>query len=384
MSPIVKAEVFKLQYNLGGYKLSYGVLNEVFPILVKLTDQDGTVGWGEANPQQPFTEESADDVLAVLRDELLPVVLKDERPDPSHIDTVLDQIRPEKHLLAKGAITIALMDIEGKRRDLPVARLLGTVVHTSLQVSHPLNNGTADDDIAIVDRKLEEGYIDFMLKMGSPSSTIAAEIERVAILDKRYGTSVRFKADANTGWSRDQATDFLAGVDDSLLAFVEEPIAKGDIEGMAALQQRTKLLISADESLTGMASARKIIEMKAARVFSIKITKNGGPLRAQALAKLADENGIRCYANSMAEGGITQAASLHLAATTPNLIDIGHSFRSVLRLTGDVTNFASFIRAGQVHLPTGPGLGVDVDEAAVRRSCLSSFSVTRRDGRNVA
>lgn len=164
----------------------------------------------------------------------------------------------------------------------------------------------------------------------------------------------------------------LTGVSGSRLAFVEEPIAKGDIDGMAALQRSTLLLIAADESLTNMTSAKKIIAHGAAKVFCIKIPKNGGPLRAQTLATLADENGLLCYANSMGEDGITQVASLHLAATTGNLLAIGHSFRSVLRLTGDVTNFASFIHRGVVSLPTGPGLGIVVDEATARRSALVS------------
>lgn len=379
MSPIVKAEIFKLRYRLGGYKLSYGVLDEVFPVLLKLTDCSGGVGWGEANPQQPFTEESADDVIDVLRNELLPIVLREAMPDPAKIDGLLDEVKPEKHLLAKGAISIALLDLKGRRLGLPVAELLGPVLWPSLEVSHPLNNGTADDDIAVVDAKLPEGYIDFMLKMGAPTSEIPSEIARVAKLEQRYGAKVRFKADANTGWTREQAAEFLAGVEASMLAFVEEPIAKGDIAGMAELQRNTKQLISADESLTGMTSAMKIIEMKAAKVFSIKVTKNGGPLRAQALAQLAEKNGILCYANSMAEGGITQAASLHLAATTPNLIKIGHSFRSVLRLTGDVTNFASLIKNGIVRLPTGPGLGIEVDEDAVRQSALESHQLSSLD-----
>jgi L-alanine-DL-glutamate epimerase-like enolase superfamily enzyme len=375
MSPIVKAEIFKLRYDLGGYKLSYGTLTDVFPVLLKLTDCDGHVGWGEANPQQPFTDEGADEIIDVLKDELLPAVLREASAEPARIDELLDQVRPDRHLLAKGAVSIALLDIKGKRLGQPVATLLGDVIRDTIEVSHPLNNGTAEDDIAVIDAKMKEGYIDFMLKMGAPSASIADEIRRVAILDERYGDTVRFKADANTGWTRAQAAEFLAGVENSRLAFVEEPIAKGDIEGMAELQKNTRLLISADESLTGMASAQKIIERRAAKVFSIKITKNGGPLRAQALAKLANDNGILCYANSMGEGGITQAASLHLAATTPNLLNIGHSFRSVLRLTGDVTNFASFIRGGIVHLPTRPGLGIEVDEEEVRRVALASHAL---------
>lgn len=375
MPKITTAEIFKLRYDLGGYKLSYGSLTDMYPVLLKLVDEDGNVGWGEANPQQPFTEENADDVIEMLRNELLPIVLREQSVEPLYIDGLLDPIRPEKHLLAKGAISIALLDIQGKRQGVPVAELLGKVLRRTIQVSHPLNNGTAEDDIAVIDRKLSEGYIDFMLKMGSPSSSVPDEIKRVKTLEARYGNAVRFKADANTGWSREQAAEFLAGVRHSNLAFVEEPVSKGDLEGMAQLQRGTQLLLSADESLTGMASAKEIVERKAARVFSIKITKNGGPLRAQRLAKFADENGLACYANSMGEGGITQAASLHLAVTTPNLLDIGHSFRSVLRLTGDVTNFASYIRQGVVHLPKEPGLGIEVNENEVRHAAIVAHAM---------
>jgi muconate cycloisomerase len=370
MSAIVSAEVFSHRYTLDGYKLSYGTVTEVFPVLLKLTDGHGNIGWGEANPHQPFTDESSEDVVRALCDDLLPLLLRQSDAEPELIDDILDRVRPGEDLLAKGAITIALLDIKGRRVGLRVAELLGDVVRETVQVSHPLSNGSADEDCLVVDAKLREGYVDYMLKMGSPSTSIADEIERVWTLERRYGASVRFKADANTGWTRAQASEFLAGVEGTSLAFVEEPIAKGDIEGMALLQAGTTMLISADESLTGIESARRIVEHEAARVFSIKVTKNGGPLRAQALARLAADHGIRCYANSMMEGGVTQAASLHLAATIPNLLDIGHSFRSVLRLHGDNTNFASFIRDGAVRLPRGPGLGIEVDEAALRRGAL--------------
>lgn len=62
MSRIIQADIFKLRYGLGGYKLSYGTLTEMFPVLLKLTDSDGHVGWGAANADQPFTDESADDL----------------------------------------------------------------------------------------------------------------------------------------------------------------------------------------------------------------------------------------------------------------------------------------------------------------------------------
>jgi len=374
MGKIIRAEIFKLKYDLSGYKLSYGTVYEAFPVLLILTDSEGRVGYGEANPERPFTKEDADDVIAALKNRLLPIVLREENVDPSHIEELLGQDEPDEDLMAKGAINIALMDLQGKRLGVPVAELLGKVVRRSLDVSHPLNNGTADDDIRIIDAKLKEGYRHYMLKMGMSAYPIAGEITRVTELQKRYGDSITIKVDANTGWSREQAREFLDGVPDYPI-FVEQPIDKHDIDGMAELQKNTKLLVSADESLTGMASAMEILEKGAARIFSIKVSKNGGILTAQAIAKLAERNGILCYPNSMLEGGITQAASLHLISTLTNLVDAGGSYRSVLRLSGDATNFHTFIRDGVVYLPEGPGLGIEVDEKKVRSTALASYLV---------
>ncbi|GAA0332581.1 hypothetical protein GCM10009087_48480 [Sphingomonas oligophenolica] len=74
----------------------------------------------------------------------------------------------------------------------------------------------------------------------------------------------------------------------------------------------------------------------------------------------------------MLEFGITQAASLQHAATMRNLIDVGHACMSALRLAEDPTDFSSFVREGVVHLPTAPGLGVQVDEQQVRRLTVAS------------
>ena len=161
--------------------------------------------------------------------------------------------------------------------------------------------------------------------------------------------------------------------------FVEQPLVGSDIEGMAALARDTALPLSVDESLIGLQVAGEIARRSAASVFSIKSSKNGGPLRAQRIASIAEAFGIQCYMNSMIEFGITQAASLHHAVTIENLVDIGHAFMSTLRLVDDPTDFRSFVRDGTVHWNDRPGLGIEVDEAHVRRLAFNSFRVLPTD-----
>ena len=145
---------------------------------------------------------------------------------------------------------------------------------------------------------------------------------------------------------------------------------------MARLAISTALPISADESLTGLTEAARLASLRAASVFSIKSSKNGGPLRAQCIATVARAFGIRCYMNSMLEFGITQAASLQHAVTIPNLFDAGHAYMSTLRLAEDPTDFASLVSNGTVTLPSGPGLGVNVNEEHVRRLAIVSNRVS--------
>jgi muconate cycloisomerase len=371
MAPVVAAEVFEIEAAfVTPYKLSHGTQATTRSVLLKLIDADGVVGWGEANPLQPFTDESPSDAASALRDTLLPAVFACVDPEPGAVDIVLDDLLPN-HLCAKGAVAMALLDILGKRLQVPVATLLGGAIRKSLPVLWPLSNGTAEDDLRVIDERAAEGFSSFMLKMGS--APVRDEVQRVWTLEARYGNRIALIADANQGWSRDEAREFLAGVSGSNLVFVEQPVRKDDFEGMALLAGASTLPISADESVTGLAEAARLASLAAANIFSIKSSKNGGPLRAQRIAAVAEAFGIRCYMNSMLEFGVTQAASLQHAVTVRNLVDVGHAFMSTLRLAEDPTDFSSFVRDGVVHLPTGAGLGVQIDEPHVRRMAVADF-----------
>lgn len=376
LAPVLTAEAFEIEAAFATpYKLSHGTLARTRAVLLKLTDADGFEGWGEANPDRAFTGESSGDEMRALQEPLLPAVLASDRPEPRAIDVLLDALLP-KHLSAKGAVSMALLDLLGKRLRVPVATLLGGALRKSLPVLWPVGNGTAEDDIRVIDERVAQGFSSFMLKMGSASVT--DEIKRVAALEARYGNRLRLIADANQGWSRDEARAFLEGVSESHLAFVEQPLRKEDLEGMAFLHSASTLPISADESVADLEDAGRIASLGAADIFSIKSSKNGGPLRAQGIAAVAAAFGIRCYMNSMLEFGITQAASLQHAVTVTNLVGVGHAFMSTLRLVEDPTDFSSFVRAGVVHLPERPGLGVQVDEAHVRRMAVAGFSLGAR------
>ena len=124
--------------------------------------------------------------------------------------------------------------------------------------------------------------------------------------------------------------------------------------------------------------ARNLIQAEAVDIFSIKVTKHGGIAPAKAICEFASAHGIQVFFNSMIEEGITQAASLQIAATCSNIVTtIGHAFFSPKRLQSDICNYHTFIKPeeGRVSIPQAPGLGIEMDENLLAQYCTGSVTV---------
>ena len=167
----------------------------------------------------------------------------------------------------------------------------------------------------------------------------------------------------------------MRGLGDCPLTFLEQPVAATDDAALARVRAASPVPISADESVFSLAQAAALARQDAVDVFSLKVSKNGGIAQTRKIAALAEGFGIGCLMNSMLECGITQAASLRLGLTLPNLVDCGHAYMSTLRLAEDVTDFSDWIAGGVASAPDRPGLGIEVDEAKLARLSLDRASV---------
>lgn len=348
------------------YRLSriYGTLRNADALIIRLETDTGLIGIGEADPQPPFTEETPAGVIAALRDYAWPVIRGEVCTEIAAITERLDEVLPG-NTIAKGAIDMALHDLLGKALGVPVSRLLGGARRTTLPVLWPLGDGTAEEDKAIMEPRRKQGFGTFMLKMGAGS--VADDIRRVRALRDHYGERVKLIPDANQGWSRSDAMRFARATADIPLTMIEQPTHRSDPEALRLVRGVAGAPLSADESVQSFADARQLVAADAVDVFSIKVSKNGGLTGSRRIAELARNHGIRCYMNSMIEFGVSQAASLQLAVTLPNLVDAGHAYMSTLRLEDDVTNFSEFVHRGEVKLPDAPGLGVSLSEDKLER-----------------
>jgi L-alanine-DL-glutamate epimerase-like enolase superfamily enzyme len=148
--------------------------------------------------------------------------------------------------------------------------------------------------------------------------------------------------------------------------FLEQPLPKWDLAGLSALRQKSAIPLMADESLSDAHSALDIIREGAADILSYKLTKLGGLTRALAVYRLAAAGGLGTYIGCMIETSLGTAAYLHFGAVLPRL-DYGCELFGPLLLAGDIASTSVAYADGQVLVPEGPGLGIQVDAAEVER-----------------
>lgn len=348
------------------YKLSktYGTLHDAHAVIFKVFTDEGIVGLGEADPMRPFTTETPASVMTVTRDMIAPHLIGQDPTRIAMVESTLDDIVDE-NLTAWGAVNMALYDIIGKANNIPIHTLLGGLRHGKLPLLFGVGSGTPEETIAVIEAQIETGCRCFMIKMGA--LPIADEIKRVRAVKEQFGDRISIIIDANQGWEVAEALAFIDGINDCQANLIEQPIKRGDIEGLKCIHKHSSFLLSADESVTAVSDAATLIREKAVDVFSIKISKNGGLDKSRQIAQMADGFGLKCLMNSMLEFGITQAASLQLGCTLSNLIKLGHAYGSVLRMSDDITDFGRNISEAVVTVPSASGLGVTLDEDKLKK-----------------
>jgi len=364
---IVSIELFHISIPFAvPYRLSkkYGTLTHADAVIFKIHTDEGIIGLGEADPMNPFTAETPSSVMAVTRDIIAPLLIGRDPVPIAMLEATLDQ-GVCGNPTARGAVNMALHDIVGKAYNVPVYLLLGGLRHNRLPLLGPIGSGSPAEDADAIETLYAEGYRTVMIKMGA--LPVADEIKRMIAADQRFGDRMTIITDANQGWETTETLAFIDGVNGHSPGLIEQPIRSGNINDLKRIRDHAPCPLSVDESLVTAQDATTLIREQAADVFSIKVSKNGGLTKSSWIAHTAALFGIKCLMNSMLEFGITQAASLHLGLTLPNLVDMGHAYMSVLRMADDVTDFRRNISRAVVTPPEGSGLGIALDEERLKK-----------------
>lgn len=337
-------------------------------VLVRITGDDGVEGVGEGTTigGLSYGDESPEGIKLAIDTYIAPVLATCDLGRVAETMAKVARAVVGNHF-AKCAIETALLDAAGKRLGVPASDLIGGGrVRDGLPVAWTLASGDTARDIEEAERMLDaRRHRIFKLKIGK--RPVREDVAHVAAIKKALGDRASVRVDANQAW--DEATADIgmgllsaAGVD-----LVEQPVPRGAVGAMARLSARHGIPLMADEALRGPGDAFAVASAAAARVFAVKIAQSGGLFAARDVAQIAHAAGIGLYGGTMLEGGIGTAASAHLCATLPSLA-WGTELFGPLLLTQEILAEPLTYENFELKVPTGPGLGVALDEDRI--ACL--------------
>ncbi len=337
-------------------------------VILKLTTQGGLVGWGEAAPWSVFSG-TAEANAAALDVYLRPLVIGRDAHDVQIILDAADHA-VVGHAEAKAALEMALDDIRGKALGVSVAELHGGIVRRDIPLSVSVANPDFDEDLDFVRARLAEGVRLYKVKTGFLSH--AEDMTRMERLADIMPADAELRIDYNQGLEAWDALRKLRDMERFRPGFIEQPVPRERRDAMAMLAAALDAPILADESCFTPAEAVEMVRHRFADAVSIKLMKCGGLRRGKEIAAIAGAAGIPAYGGTMFEAGVALAAGIHFVASTPN-VSLGAEFYTANHVLGvDILTRPLDLSGGASHLPQGPGLGVEVDEAALKSVTLEA------------
>lgn len=267
----------------------------------------------------------------------------------------------------RAAFEIALLDLAGKRANLPLYDLLGGKMRDRIPLAWGIYQKAPDEMAFDAAKAVADGYHAIKLKVGRRLEDDLAAVKAVA--EAVGGRPLRL--DANGAWTSvaeaARAIDAFAAI--AKIDWIEQPLPRRNLEGLRILRQRCGVPIMADESCQTLRDAYDLARAEAADVWNVYVVEAGGIMAAAQIFALAAAVDIPCILGSQAEMGIGTAACAHLAAAMPNLSHPIETF-GPLRYQSDIVTTPIPIQNGYLTPPDGPGLGVTLNRDAANQMRL--------------
>ena len=341
--------------------MSSGIIEKTGNVLVKLTTDDGVVGWGEGVEAPAMTHQTQADIVMDLEN-LSSVVVGSDPMRRTEIWGRLQQAA-EPTTTAIGAIDIALHDLAGRALGVPAHQLLGGLVRDKIPALTLVGSGDASADAEKLAERHEQGFRWFKIKLGMAPPEV--ELATLAKAVELVGGDGVVCGDVNEGWDEDQARSFLDRLDGDQIRFIEQPVPRTELDALHRLASGSPVRLCADEAAGSLGAVIGFVGTGVGGV-SLKLIKHGGMTGVMRGAGICAAGGLGInLAGKVIESSISAAANLHCAAAMDR-IDFGCSPANQ-GVTQDVTDNPVTLTNGEFTVPTGPGLGVEVDEGLVRQ-----------------
>jgi L-alanine-DL-glutamate epimerase-like enolase superfamily enzyme len=333
------------------YVTARGALDRREMVLLRVRDEDGVVGLGEAVPLSLRGGVGLTEVVAELE-------------------------RWAGRQTTEGLSAPSLCAVRTVEADLLSRRQgdQGGGGDETVPCNATLVAGTPEAVAADAERWAADGFITFKLKLGAESvknlveqgksQTRVGDVEQVRAVREALGPQARIRVDVNAAWDLETAKKRLAELEPYGIELAEQPVET--LEELAELAGATSIPLAADESVATLEEAERAVAMGACAYTGIKLSKVGGPEAALAIADI-----LPAFITSALEGPVGIAAGAQVAKSLaetghPERLELAHGLATQRLFAETIASVECEVRDGMLHLPPDPGLGVEIDEEALQ------------------
>jgi len=362
---IDRIETFPLTYPTAGrFKFFEGPKGEPLgrqTVVVKITADDGTVGWGQSVPTNKWSYETLETVHTTIERYLAHVLIGLDPFDLPAVrkamDTIIAPSFSTGQPICKAGIDLALFDLTGKLLKQTAQERWKHKGRDKVLLSWTLNPKTLDDIPRLIDEGKQHGYHNFNVKV-APDPKFDVEMCKMV---KKLVPDGFLWADANGGYDEATAVEVLPKLAKAGVAVLEQPLKPNRISGYQRLKKIGGLPILMDEGIINTGELEEFIKLGMLDGVAMKPARCGGITEAQAQIELCLKKGLMWLGSGLTDPDISLAASLLLYGAYdlrfPAALN-GPQFLSKL----SILKKPLVPTDGHLPVPTGPGLGVEVDE----------------------
>ncbi len=366
---ISRIETFKISYPVvGHFKFFTDAAGRPLgrlSVVVKITADDGTVGWGQSVPSPRWSYETPESVESTIRCYLSPALIGCDPFDfEGNLARMHRVIAPGFSIgqpIAKAGVELALFDLTGKMLGQSPAERWGRPEPTPIRLSWTLNPASVEELEESVATAHARGYRDFNLKVAPDAALDLALCRRL----RQLAPDAHVWVDANGGYDLASAEDIAPRLADLGIAAFEQPLPANRLGGYRALKRQAALPILMDEGIVSHVDLEEFLLLDLLDGVTVKVARSGGLWESYRIVETAERAGILFYGSGLTDPDLSLAASLALFGACG--LTVPAALNGPQYLTTSILSEPVEVSDGRIEAPRGAGLGVLVDEGALRR-----------------
>ena len=363
-APITRVEVFSLPYPVSGH-FKFFTKPERPSVMVKVAAEDGSFGWGQSVPIPTWSYETVESVTSALERYLAPALVGRDPSDIAGAHAAMNRaIAPSFSTgmpIAKAGIDLALHDLAGRRSRRSLPELWGRKPLPKITLSWTVNPQTLDETERLVAQGFERGYRNLNVKV-APNPAFDLEMCRLV---RKLAPKAFLWADANGGYDLATALEVapkLAGIGVNVL---EQPLPANRLTGYKEMKKQGALPILMDEGVVSSVELVEFIRLGLLDGVAMKPARTAGLWDARRQVEIVQDAGLLFLGSGLTDPDVSLAASLQLYGAYQ--LKFPAALNGPQFLEGTWLRRPLVVKNGEIEVAAGPGLGVEVDEARLRR-----------------